>query len=403
MVNVANDAMLPITVTGVTDTVIEGVEVFILCIADNAAYNIGQTSFTTIYIRDPTVLPTVTLEEAVYVIDEGSTDMVNVVRGDDGGAGTIAVGVTTKLLRARDTDDFTLDTTSVNVANDAMSPITVTGVTDTVIEDPLVLPTVSFDEAVYVVDEGTTGTVNIVRGDDGGAGTINVGVDITDLTTRETDDFTLDVSTVAVANFDMEPIMVSAVAELKVEGEGVEVFLLSIPDNAAYIVGKPSIATVYIKDPPVLPTVTFEEAVYVVNEAGTVSVNILRGDDGGAGTVSVGVDITPLTARETDDFSLDVQTVGVANCDMEPIVVSGIEDLKVEAQGIEALLLSIPDNAAYIVGKPSIATIYIKDPPVLPTVTFEEAVYVVNEGGTVTVNLLRADDGGAGTVNVGKS
>ncbi|XP_072037114.1 uncharacterized protein [Amphiura filiformis] len=430
MVNVANDAISPITVTGVTDTVIEGVEVFILCIADNAAYNIGQTSFTTIYIRDPpaTVLPTVTLEEAVYVVDEGSTDMVNVVRGDDGGAGTIAVGVTTKLLTARDTDDFTLDTTSVNVANDAMSPITVTGVTDTVIEgvevfivcitdnaaynigqpsfatvyikDPLVLPTVSFDEAVYVVDEGSTGTVNIVRGDDGGAGTINVGVDITDLTTRETGDFTLDVSTVAVANFDMEAIMVSAVAELKVEGEGVEVFLLSIPDNAAYIVGKPSIATVYIKDPPVLPTVTFEEAVYVINEAGTVSVNILRGDDGGAGTVSVDVDITPLTARETDDFSLDVQTVAVANCDMEPIVVSGIADLKVEAQGIEAFLLSIPDNAAYIVGKPSIATIYIKDPPVLPTVTFEEAVYVVNEGGTIIVNILRADDGGAGTVNV---
>ncbi len=45
---------------------------------------------------------------------------------------------------------------------------------------------------------------------------------------------------------------------------------------------------------------------------------------------------------------------------------------------------------------------HITDPPVLPTVNFEEAVYVVNEGNTVTVNILRGDDGGVVPINVGE-
>ncbi len=72
-------------------------------------------------------------------------------------------------------------------------------------------------------------------------------------------------------------------------------------------------------------------------------------------------DVVPLTARETDDFTLDVQMVTVANFDMEPIVVSAILDNKVEDQGTEAFLLSIPDNPGiYIVGQPSVANVYIK-------------------------------------------
>ncbi len=41
------------------------------------------------------------------------------------------------------------------------------------------------------------------------------------------------------------------------------------------------------------------------------------------------------------------------------------------------------------------------DPPVLPTVNFEESVYVVDEGSTVTVNVVRGDDGGVVPINVG--
>ncbi len=52
---------------------------------------------------------------------------------------------------------------------------------------------------------------------------------------------------VAVDNCGVGPITVSAVADNKVEDQGTEVFLLSIAEDAAYIVGNPPIATVYVK------------------------------------------------------------------------------------------------------------------------------------------------------------
>ncbi len=45
---------------------------------------------------------------------------------------------------------------------------------------------------------------------------------------------------------------------------------------------------------------------------------------------------------------------------------------------------------------------FSQDPPPIPVVTFDEAVYVVDEGGTVMVNILRGDDGGIMPINVGK-
>ncbi len=41
--------------------------------------------------------------------------------------------------------------------------------------DPAPLPTVSFQDPVVVVDEGSTAPLTIVRDDDGGAGNVNVG------------------------------------------------------------------------------------------------------------------------------------------------------------------------------------------------------------------------------------
>ncbi len=70
--------------------------------------------------------------------------------------------------------------------------------------------------------------------------------------------------------------------------------------------------------------------------------------------------ITLVTARETDDFGLDVKAVPIDNCNVGPITVSAVADNKVESQGIEVFLLSIPEDAAYITNNPSIATVYIK-------------------------------------------
>ena len=37
----------------------------------------------------------------------------------------------------------------------------------------------------------------------------------------------------------------------------------------------------------------------------------------------------------------------------------------------------------------------------MPIVVFDGPVFVVNEGNTVTVNVVRGDDGGGATVSVG--
>ena len=72
------------------------------------------------------------------------------------------------------------------------------------------------------------------------------------------------------------------------------------------------------------------------------------------------VDVNLLTARRPDDFDLDTQTVSVVDCGLGPVVVSAVAENKVEGQGIEVFLLSIIPDAAYMIGKPSIATVYIK-------------------------------------------
>ncbi len=42
-------------------------------------------------------------------------------------------------------------------------------------------------------------------------------------------------------------------------------------------------------------------------------------------------------------------------------------------------------------------------PPIVPIIVFDEPVFVVNEGNTVTINVVRGDDGGGATVDVGMS
>ena len=45
----------------------------------------------------------------------------------------------------------------------------------TVSDNPAPLPTVTFQDPLVVVNEGSTATLTIARGDDGGAGNLNVG------------------------------------------------------------------------------------------------------------------------------------------------------------------------------------------------------------------------------------
>ncbi len=73
----------------------------------------------------------------------------------------------------------------------------------------------------------------------------------------------------------------------------------------------------------------------------------------------IGVDITSVTARQTDDFTLDMTTVAVANYNTASIMVTGVLDTVIE--GVETLFLCITPNAGvYNIDQPSCTTIYIQ-------------------------------------------
>ena len=67
-----------------------------------------------------------------------------------------------------------------------------------------------------------------------------------DLTAVENTDYSIDATTVTVPDDGMTAVTVSAMADGF--GEGTELFEISIVLNAAYTVGTPSTATVYIRD-----------------------------------------------------------------------------------------------------------------------------------------------------------
>ena len=66
-----------------------------------------------------------------------------------------------------------------------------------------------------------------------------------------------------------------------------------------------------------------------------------------------------MTAVEGTDYSLDATTVTVPDAGMAAVTVSGMTDSFVE--GAELFEISIVPNAAYTLGAPSKATVYIRD------------------------------------------
>ena len=72
------------------------------------------------------------------------------------------------------------------------------------------------------------------------------GLTVRDLTAKRGTDFTLDFTSLTVGAGAMSPIMVTGAADGI--NESGEVFELSITPDAAYTVGTPSKATVYIQD-----------------------------------------------------------------------------------------------------------------------------------------------------------
>ncbi len=74
---------------------------------------------------------------------------------------------------------------------------------------------------------------------------------------------------------------------------------------------------------------------------------------------------TELTARLTDDFTMSMTPVAVANDNTADITVTGVTDMVMEGlaivgQGVEAFISCITPNAAYNIKEPSCATVFIK-------------------------------------------
>ena len=76
----------------------------------------------------------------------------------------------------------------------------------------------------------------------------DLGVTNTELSARTTDDFTMSMTPVAVANYNTGDITVTGVTDMVIEGPGWEAFISCITPNAAvFNIAEPSCATVFIR------------------------------------------------------------------------------------------------------------------------------------------------------------
>lgn len=166
---------------------------------------------------------------------------------------------------------------------------------------------------------------------------------------------------------------------------------LSIPTNA--VLGDPSSAKLTILDDDGPPTVQFQPAAYVINEAaGSVDVKVSLSHTS-ADTITVDYATSDGTAKAGDDYEATFGTLTFNPGDLEKTFsVSISPDSLDEPNETINLTLSNPTNADLGVPDDK-ATITINDDDPTVSVMFSLATYSVNEdagNATITVNLNKA-------------
>jgi hypothetical protein len=260
-------------------------------------------------------------------------------------------------------------------------------------------PTVSFASAGFTVGESTpTAAIVVTRGGSASVpfmvnfatsnGTATAGTDYT--TTSGTLTFAAGVTT--------QTVHVPIIPNTIVDGSRTVTLTLSGPTPTVRIVGT-NPATLTITDDDVGGSLQFNQALYTVRESvSPVTVTVTR-TGGAASGVTVNYAVANGTAVGGTNFTATSGTLTFAAGQSTLTFTVPILDDGVPTGDLAAsLVLSAPGGGG-VLGARSTATLKILDNE--PTVQFSAPTYQVNEGGSISVTVVRSGPAGLpGTMTV---
>ena len=358
----------------------------------------------------------VSFERTAYSVDEGSSVTVTVLLSQ-APERRVVVPVTTTGQAGATATDYSVAPTSVTFASgDTEQTFTFAATADTVDDDNEsvllefgTLPTgvsegspaqatvtitdvpsvqVSFEQATYTVDEGTSVTVTVLLSQ-APERRVVVPVTTTGQAGATAADYSVAPTSVTFASGDTEQTLTFAATADSVDDDDERVLLGfgTLPTGVAE--GSPAQATVSIVDDSAdVPSVTasFEQAAYSVDEGSSVTVTVLL-SQAPERRVVVPVTTTGQGGATAADYSVAPTSVTFAPGDTEQTFTFAATADTVDDDNESVLLRfgTLPTGVAE--GSPAQATVTITDVPSVQ-VSFEQATYSVDEGTSVTVTVL---------------
>ena len=382
----------------------------------------GKQSTAQVAIEDPVAELEVSFGEAAYTVNEGSSVTVTVNLSPDADRSVeVPVSVTGGTADSADYSVSGLTGGKLSFASgDGSASFTITAVEDSdsgaetvdlsfgdlpdrvsegkqstaqvAIEDPVAELEVSFGEAAYTVNEGSSVTVTVNLSPDADR-SVEVPVSVTG-GTADSADYSVSGLTGGKLSFasgdGSASFTITAVEDSDSGAETVDLSFGDLPDRVSE--GKQSTAQVAIEDPVAELEVSFGEAAYTVNEGSSVTVTVNLSPDADR-SVEVPVSVTGGTA-DSADYSVSGLTGGklsfASGDGSASFTITAVEDSDSGAETVDLSFGDLPDRVSE--GKQSTAQVAIEDPVAELEVSFGEAAYTVNEGSSVTVTVNLSPD-----------
>ena len=243
---------------------------------------------------------------------------------------------------------------------------------------------VSFDEATYSVNEGSsvTVTVNVSPNADR---SVEIPVSVTD-GTADSDDYSVSGLTggkLSLASGESSAsFIITAVEDSDSGAETLDLSFGNLSNGVSQ--GTQATAQVTIKDPVAELEVFFDEATYSVNEGSsvTVTVNVSPNADR-----ELEVPVSISDDAETGDYQVSGLTGGklsfASGDSSASFTISTLDDTDRDDETLDLSFGNLPNRVSE--GMQSTAQVTIEDPVAGLVVSFNEAAYTVNEGSGVTV------------------
>ena len=374
----------------------------------------GTQSTAQVTIEDPVAELEVSFDEAAYTVHEASSVTVTVNLSPDSDRSLeIPVSVTSGTA---DSDDYSVSGLTGGklsfASGGSSATFTVTAVEDSdsgaetlnlsfgdlpdrvsegtqstaqvTIEDPVAELEVSFDEAAYTVHEASSVTVTVNLSPDSDR-SLEIPVSVTS-GTADSDDYSVSGLTGGKLSFasggSSATFTVTAVEDSDSGAETLNLSFGDLPDRVSE--GTQSTAQVTIEDPVAELEVSFDEAAYTVHEASSVTVTVNLSPDSDR-SLEIPVSVTSGTA-DSDDYSVSGLTGGklsfASGGSSATFTVTAVEDSDSGAETLNLSFGDLPDRVSE--GTQSTAQVTILAEL---EVSFDEAMYSVDEGSSVTVTV----------------